>query len=115
MTTRDITRRAGRSCRDSTGRAAAPRGPWFGSAARQLLPDTRGVNTTARHKNISVRAKILHNHIILIVSENKVSCDLGLSMLLQSQAKLFHICLFPYLISMLLSVTSQHLPIFQPK
>ena len=62
MTTRDITRRAGRSCRDSTGRAAAPRGPWFGSAARQLLPDTRGVNTTARHKNISVRAKILHNH-----------------------------------------------------
>ena len=68
MTTRDITRRAGRSCRDSTGRAAAPRGPWFGSAARQLLPDTRGVNTTARHKNISVRAKILHNHI-LVVSE----------------------------------------------
>ena len=66
MTTRDITRRAARSCRDSTGRAAAPRGPWFGSAARQLLPDTRGVNTTARNKNISVRAKILHNHILVV-------------------------------------------------
>ena len=50
-----------------------------------------------------------------IVSENKFSCDLGLSMLLQSQAKLFHIYLFTYLISMLLSVTSQHSPIFEPK
>ena len=57
MTTRDITRRAARSCRDSTGRAAAPRGPWFGSAARQLLPDTRGVNTTARHKKYFSESK----------------------------------------------------------